>query len=232
MGQGRSAFKSHVTLGSQIYREAGAKPEDDVYLALELFMRLAMRFEEHQGDVFGYVALRHIGVHTSYDSSFSEEDLVSDLLAFNMAAEGLKKDKIREACGGFTDPKVREKVSLNVWDNMPGQKLAIGYKKWTPNYHTKDTCGYCTADDEGWPFDKVPWHPDNPRNSSRFCNNTPIGPIARVQGQTVFIEEYVYSVVQTITKTWTWEDGWKESVINHMEQPPRGYDGMPMYYGP
>jgi hypothetical protein len=96
-------------------------------VALAIFMEVSVGFETLQGSFpWSWVSSR------SRDSSFSEEDLVSDLIGFYVAVRpGLKPKDLCKA--------VSKEASLAVWDTYG----SVGSNKnhtFSPAYHPCDEC--------------------------------------------------------------------------------------------
>jgi len=131
---------------------------------LAIWKEINEAFEEHQDNVFNNNLRKH-------PSSFSEEDLPSDLIGFYMLVEygGLTgekmKKKIREICVPLgKKPQDRIRNSLCVWKETKGVKQ---YKNpwtecahWEPKWHHEDsfTAGCrCRKAAKKWPkkFDTI-----------------------------------------------------------------------------
>lgn len=96
-------------------------------VALAIFMEVSVGFETVQGSFpWSWVSSR------SRDSSFSEEDLVSDLIGFYVAVRpGID---VRALCN-----PVSRQASLDVWDRW-GSVGSHKNESFTPNFHPCDEC--------------------------------------------------------------------------------------------
>ncbi|WP_437719051.1 hypothetical protein WMF45_23135 [Sorangium sp. So ce448] len=103
----------------------GLSPAQKESVALSIFMEVSYAFEEMQGS-FPFSLTR------ANDSSFSEEDLVSDLIGFYVAVRpGIRP---LDLCRG-----VSRRASLAVWDTY-GSVGSHKNRSFSPVFHPCDEC--------------------------------------------------------------------------------------------
>jgi RHS repeat-associated protein len=103
----------------------------------------------------GFESLQRFG---GGNSSFSEEDLVSDLIALNMAIFGYSRDQIKSICGALGEPE-----SQKVYEENYGRTGSLNKsRKWTPNYYDSKECKFCDKEPR-WPYDKLYQMQDLPK---------------------------------------------------------------------
>jgi hypothetical protein len=115
---------------------------------LAMWMELCWAFEEYQGGGIqgSWLANQAYGLLTGeidkQPSSFSTEDLVSDLVSFYAAVEGKDPMALVNKYAGRFDAKDEEEVSEAIWHlSLPCQP---GYRSWSPSYF--DDTNFVAAD--------------------------------------------------------------------------------------
>jgi RHS repeat-associated protein len=84
------------------------------------------------------------------NSSFSEEDLVSDLIALNMAIFGYSREQIDQICNALDVPR-----SQRIYEDNFGRNGSLGKSRsWTPKYYDCKQCKYCSKESH-WPHDRL-----------------------------------------------------------------------------
>lgn len=110
--------------------------DEQVLVALSIVKEVSEQFEALQAG-FPYAwPIRFT------NSGFSEEDLVSDLLAINMAIKNVKKNWVAATCR-----VVKPHLAREIWDRTGGLRQM---KTWTPNYYNDVLKGCCQSKAE-WP---------------------------------------------------------------------------------
>jgi RHS repeat-associated protein len=109
-------------------------------VALAIFQEVSVRFESGQRGMLG---IQDKIMH----SSFSEEDLVSNLIGFYRAVKGYARADIESWCAVIKD----EAENYKVWDKTGGTKKN---RSWTPVFHQSDCCG-----NPRWPSQFQAIHP-------------------------------------------------------------------------
>jgi hypothetical protein len=133
-------FKDTVTTDYFVSDQAANDPQQQLGIAIALYASGQIAFETHQGS------------NPWGNSSFSEEDLFSDLLGFYMAAKGWEKADIRTKCGTLNIEQ-----SSGVWNDLYGNATEIMAKnrEWgKPVLHPESTTvARCCRGDTSMPND-------------------------------------------------------------------------------
>ncbi len=125
--QGRWGFR--VPFGGGMYFVSNAADKKSAGLAI--WMDVSRRFETSQSNL-------------GQSSGFSEEDLVSDLIAFYMVAEGMTQRTVKLMCRAVGTPE-----SIKVWDFAYGTDGSLRKNMTTtPIQHD---CSPCKDKDNSWP---------------------------------------------------------------------------------
>jgi hypothetical protein len=116
------------------YVRGGLSPAEQDSVALGIYQRVTEQFESAQGLV-------------GSDSSFSQEDLVSNLIGFHAAATGEKVENlVRAHCGKILSKAEAE----SVWDQTGGVG-ANRNRKWEPLIQPCEACKQACPEERRFP---------------------------------------------------------------------------------
>jgi len=137
-------------VAKSFYVRLGLSRREKESVALGIFLEIALRFEAFQGEwPYSWFTT----------SSFSEEDLTSDILGFYRSVRGVTKPEIEKACQAIKD----KEVLRTIWRQTGG--TATYHPEWVPNhlkpkYHHGDSAmaaACCAKSAKQWPkeYDEV-----------------------------------------------------------------------------
>lgn len=120
--------------GGAYWVHGGISPAMQESVALTIFQNTSQSYEGVQ-EFFGS------------SSGFSEEDLVSNIIGFNAAADGKTAEQtIKEKCGKI----LSKEAAIEVW-NQTGGITKNRNRKWEPTLHKCTTCMKECPEDRAFP---------------------------------------------------------------------------------
>lgn len=135
-GQGMGAGPIKVATTRHWIVRKGLSPAQRQSVALAIFMQASMNFEDLQGS-FPF-SIKTAG------SSYSMEDLVSNLIGFHAAFSTMSQDQLRQLCG-----EVSVKESYRLWDgHLPNGLGGIRNRSFRPILFP---CNECASGSTAFP---------------------------------------------------------------------------------